>query len=93
MLGGSADKRVFNTGGKVSVSGIFLVRIFSHTDWIRDDMEYLSVFSLNAGKKRTRKTVNRDTFHAVQAFKVVYAYQVNKRRIVRIFKQAFMRYF
>ena len=29
---------------------IFLVRIFSHSDWIRGDTEYLSVFSPNAGK-------------------------------------------
>ena len=28
----------------------FLVRIFSHLDWIRRDTEYLSIFSPNAGK-------------------------------------------
>ena len=30
--------------------GVFLVRIFLHSDWIWRDMEYLSVFSPNAGK-------------------------------------------
>ena len=33
----------------------FLVRIFSHLDWIRRDPLYLSVFSPNAGKIWTRK--------------------------------------
>ena len=35
---------------KVSVLGVFLVRIFPHSNWIRRDSPYLSVFSLNAGK-------------------------------------------
>ena len=34
----------------VSVFGVFLVRIFPHSDWIRRDTRYLSVF----GKIRTR---------------------------------------
>ena len=34
----------------MSVLGVFLVRIFPHLDWTRRDTEYLSVFSLNAGK-------------------------------------------
>ena len=38
------------TTWKVSVFGVILVRIFSHLDWIRGNTEYLSVFSLNAGK-------------------------------------------
>ena len=38
------------TTWKVSVFGVILVRIFSHLDWIRRNTEYLSVFSLNAGK-------------------------------------------
>ena len=33
------------------IFGVFLVLIFSHSDWIRRDT-YLSVFSLNAGKYR-----------------------------------------
>ena len=32
---------------------------------IQRDAEYLSVFASNAGKQRTRKTPNTDTFHAV----------------------------
>ena len=38
------------TAWKVSVFGVILVGIFPHLDWIRRDMEYLSVFSPNAGK-------------------------------------------
>ena len=34
----------------MSAFGVFLVRIFTHSDWIRRDTEYLSVFSPNAGK-------------------------------------------
>ena len=30
--------------------GVFLVRIFPHSNWIRRDTEYLSMFSPNAGK-------------------------------------------
>ena len=29
---------------------VFLIRIFPHSDWIRRDTKYLSVFSPNAGK-------------------------------------------
>ena len=35
---------------KVSIFGVFLVRIFLYLDWMRTDREYLSVFSPNAGK-------------------------------------------
>ena len=38
------------TAWKVFVMGGFLVRIFPYSDWIRRDMEYLSVSSPNAGK-------------------------------------------
>ena len=38
------------TAWKVSVFEVFLARIFPHLDWIRRDILYLSVFSLNAGK-------------------------------------------
>ena len=47
---------------KVSVSGVFLVRIFLHSDWIRRDT--LRIQS-KCGKIRARKTPNTDTFHAV----------------------------
>ena len=43
----------------------FLVRIFTHSDGIRRDTEYLSVFSLNTGKYGPEKTPYLDTFHAV----------------------------
>ena len=42
----------------------FLVRIFSHSNWIWRDTKYLSVFSPNAGKYRPEKTPYLDTFHA-----------------------------
>ena len=45
----------------------FLVRIFPHSDWIRRDMEYFSVFSPNAGKYGPDKTPYLDTSHAVVA--------------------------
>ena len=34
----------------MSVFRVILVRIFPHSDWIRGDTKYLSVFSSNAGK-------------------------------------------
>ena len=42
----------------------FLVRIFQHSDWIRRDAPYFSVFSPNAGKYGPEKTRYFDTFHA-----------------------------
>ena len=44
---------------------LFLVCIFLHSDWIRRDTEYLSVFSPNAGKYGPEKILHLDTFHAV----------------------------
>ena len=41
-----------NTASKVYVFGVILVRIFLHSNWIRRDTEYLSVFSHNVGKCR-----------------------------------------
>ena len=35
---------------KMSVFGVFVVLIFSHSDWIWRDTKYLSVLSPNAGK-------------------------------------------
>ena len=37
---------------KMFVFGVILARIFLHSDWIRRDTEYFSVFSPNAGKCR-----------------------------------------
>ena len=44
----------------------FLVRIFLHSDWIRRDTEYISVFSPNTGKYGPEKTPCLDTFHVVK---------------------------
>ena len=44
----------------------FLACIFPHSDWIRRDTEYFSVFSTNAGKYGPEKTLCLDTFHAVE---------------------------
>ena len=46
---------------------LFLVRIFRHSDRIRRDTDYLSVFSPDAGKYRPEITPHLDTFHAVRA--------------------------
>ena len=43
------------TAWKVSVFGDLLIRIFPHSDWIRRDTPYLSIFSPNAGKYRLEK--------------------------------------
>ena len=53
------------TAWKVSKYGVFLVCIFAHSDWIRRDTEYLSIFNPNAGKYRPDKTPHLDTFHTV----------------------------
>ena len=39
-----------------------LVRIFPHSDWIRRDTEYLSVFNLNAGEYGPQKLWTRTLF-------------------------------
>ena len=51
-----------NTAWKVSVFGVFLVRTFPHSDWIRRDSLYLSVFSPNAGKGGPKKLWIRTLF-------------------------------
>ena len=53
------------TAWKVSKYGVFLVRIFPHSDWIRRDTSYCSVFSPNTGKYGPEKTPYLDPFHAV----------------------------
>ena len=45
-----SDKIIIITSWNVFVFGVFLVRIFLHSDWIRRVTPYLSVFSLIAGK-------------------------------------------
>ena len=49
---------------------LFLVRIFLHSDWIRRDTEYLSVFSSNVGKYGPEKTPYLGTFQAVSDFSI-----------------------
>ena len=49
-----------------------LIRIFSHSDWIRRDTEYLSLFSLNARKCGPEKTPYLDTFHAVCIYNMIF---------------------
>ena len=48
----------------VSVIGVILVRIFSHSDWIRRDTPYSVSFRIQSEcrKIRTRITPNMDTF-------------------------------
>ena len=53
---------VWSTTWKVPVFGVFLVRIFPHSDWIRRDTPYLSVFSPNPEKYRPEKLWIRTLF-------------------------------
>ena len=41
---------IIDTARKVSVFGVFLVRIFLDSDWIQRGAKHISVFSLNPGK-------------------------------------------
>ena len=50
------------TAWKVSVFGVFPVRIFPGSDWIRKDTKYLSVLSPNAGKYGPEKLRIRTLF-------------------------------
>ena len=50
---------MYLTAWKMSVFGVFLVRIFPHSGWIRRFTQS------ECGKIRTRKTPNTDTFYAV----------------------------
>ena len=57
-------------------SGPHFSRIFSHSDWIRRDTKYLSVFSPNAGKcgkMWTRITPNTDTFYAAKEQEITFS--------------------
>ena len=62
MISGKTEN---NYAWKVSVLGVILVLIFPHSDWIRRDTRYLSVFSPNAGKYGPELTPNLSTFDAV----------------------------
>ena len=60
-----------HTAQKVFVFGVILVLIFSHSDWIRRDKEFHTLFSPNARKIWTR-IPNTDTFHAVASLSLCY---------------------
>ena len=53
---------VWYTAWKVFVFRDFLVRIFLHSDWIRRDIPYISVFSLNVRKYGPEKLRMRVVF-------------------------------
>ena len=57
--------RVLNFAWKCPKKEFFLVRIFPHSNWIRRDTLYHSVFSPNAVKYGPEKTPYLDTFHTV----------------------------
>ena len=59
-----------STAWKLSVFGIFLVRIFPYVDCIRRDTVYLRIQS-ECGKIRTRKTPDMDIFYAVHFFNLL----------------------
>ena len=61
----SRNQESLNCVKSVQIRSFFLVRIFPNLDGIRRDTGYLSVFSPNAGKYGTEKTLYLDTFHAV----------------------------
>ena len=47
--------QTFKSGCSNLFSGVFLVSIFPHLDWIQIFTEYISVFSSNAGKHGSEK--------------------------------------
>ena len=57
----------------------FLVRILPHSDWIRRDTSYLSVFSPNAGKYGPENTPYLDTFHAVKNVKTLHFWRYSSK--------------
>ena len=59
------DTRTKNPRERCPNTELFLVLIFPHSDWIKKDTPYLSVFRPNAGKYRPEKNSDLDTFHAV----------------------------
>ena len=62
---------------KVSVFGVFLVRIFSHLNWIRKDTPYLSVLSPNTGKYRLEKLTDDNKRFLLRDFKIIF--MINER--------------
>ena len=71
-----------------SYSGPHFSCIFPHSDWIRRDTQYLSVFCPNAGKcqknaekMRTRITPNASTFYAVMNSTSFFIYILSYRSV------------
>ena len=82
-MGASLCKIFLKTAGKVSVLWVILVRIFPHSDWIRTDTLYLSVFS-----------INMDTFYAVGFYDVRRQLRItepkyHKKRNIRLIRLRF----
>ena len=63
----------------------FLVPIFPHSDWIRRNTEYLSVFNLNVGKYGPGKTPYLDIFHALI---LIILFETQKQPLVVFYKKA-----
>ena len=59
------------TGWKVSVFGVFLVRIFPHSDWIRRGTVHLPVFIPNWGKFGPEKLWIRIFFTSLPKMKML----------------------
>ena len=75
---------VNSTAWKVSVFGIFLARIFSHLDWIRRDIPYLSAFSPNAAKYGPEKLWMRTLFTQCSSAKITAS--IWKKAILKIIR-------
>ena len=69
----------------------FLISISPHSDWIRRDTEYLSVFSPNVGKYGLKKTPYLDTFHAVLCLLYFFKKKITftKWKPFKIYKRCF----
>ena len=75
---------LFNTAWKVSVFGLFLVRIFLHSDWIRRDTENLSVFTPYTGKYGPEKLRIRALFMQCKFFKLLIYFSFSGSRCSRL---------
>ena len=65
MVNVPMDIIIIYTEWKMSVFGVFLVRLFPHSDWIRRDMEHFAVSSPNAGKFGPEKSKCRHFLRSV----------------------------
>ena len=75
LLVNSLKTKIFDitcTAWEVSVFGVILVRVFSHSDWTRRDTQYLSVLSPNAGKHGPEKLQVRTLFTQCKLYQRFY---------------------